>query len=34
VIVGKRATPGPNEAIWRYLVRKAQRAGLADAGPQ
>jgi ribulose-5-phosphate 4-epimerase/fuculose-1-phosphate aldolase len=24
--------PGRNEAIWRYLVRKAQRAGLVDAG--
>jgi ribulose-5-phosphate 4-epimerase/fuculose-1-phosphate aldolase len=27
----ERGYPGRNEAIWRYLVRKAQRAGLLDA---
>jgi L-fuculose-phosphate aldolase len=28
----ERGYPGRNEALWRYLVRKAQRAGVVDAG--
>jgi L-fuculose-phosphate aldolase len=30
----ERGYPGRNEAIWRYLVRKAQRGGVVDADPR